>query len=62
MHKFLGILPAVQDLARLSPKIQLRSSPEGAEPVKSLELNIVLENTPLYPYVRAYNSFDLMCV
>lgn len=48
----MGLLPEVLAMARLAPLVQLFSSPQGDAPIKTMELNETMVDTPFYPYVR----------
>lgn len=48
----MGLLPEVLAMARPAPPVQLFSSPQGDAPIKTMELNETMADTPFYPYVR----------
>ncbi|KAF9463799.1 FAD binding domain-containing protein [Collybia nuda] len=52
IYKQLGLLPEILSMARLAPTMQLFSAPQGDAPIKTMELNEILADTPFYPYIN----------
>ncbi|KAF9463798.1 FAD binding domain-containing protein [Collybia nuda] len=52
IYKFMGLLPEILAMARPIPAMQLLSSPQGEAPIKTVNLNKELSDTPFYPYIN----------